>query len=182
MAHQDPDASVPAAAQPAYDRIVALTDRFCQEHLNEEYRALCQRLAGTLTRKRPSPLIRGKPEVWACAIVRVIGWANFLDDSSQSPHLKLTVIDEAFGVAGSTGQGKAKAIRDLLKIRQFDFHWMLSKLVEESSMAWTIEVNGFLVDARQLRREIQEEAFRKGLIPYVPADRTAERKEGPNAT
>ena len=56
------------------------------------------------------------------AVLRVIGWVNFLDDSSQKPHLKLTAIDKAFGVAESTGQGKAKAIRDLLKIRQFDFH------------------------------------------------------------
>jgi len=29
-------------------------------------------------------------------------------------------------------------------------------------------VNGFLVDARFLKREIQEEALRKGLIPYIP--------------
>ena len=86
---------------------------------------LCRKLAAALARKRPSPLTRGKPEVWACAVVRVIGWVNFLDDSSQTPHMKLTAIDKAFGVAESTGQGKAKAIRDLLKIRQFDFHWML---------------------------------------------------------
>ena len=37
-------------------------------------------------------------------------------------------------------------------------------------MVWMIEVNGFVVDARHLRREIQEEAYRKGLIPYVPGD------------
>ena len=74
-----------------------------------EYQALCRKLAAALARKRPSPLTRGKPEVWACAVVRVIGWVNFLDDSSQTPHMKLTAIDKAFGVAESTGQGKAKA-------------------------------------------------------------------------
>ncbi len=31
-----------------------------------------------------------------------------------------------------------------------------------------IQVNGFTLDARYLNREIQEEAFRKGLIPYIP--------------
>ena len=35
-------------------------------------------------------------------------------------------------------------------------------------MAWMIQVNGFLVDARFLKREIQEEALRQGLIPYIP--------------
>ncbi len=168
---QDREPSIPAAARSAYDSIVALTDAFCREHLNAEYEALCRKLAGVLARKRPSPLTRGKPEVWACAILRVIGWVNFLDDSSQKPHMKLTAIDKAFGVAESTGQGKAKAIRDLLKIRQFDFHWMLRQMVEESPMAWMISVNGFLVDARRLKREIQEEAYRKGLIPYVPGEK-----------
>lgn len=165
---------IPTTAQPAHDAIVALTDGFCQEHLNDEYLALCRKLAAALARKRPSPLTRGKPEVWACAVVRVIGWVNFLDDSSQTPHLKLTAIDKAFGVAESTGQGKAKAIRDLLKVRQFDFRWMLRQRIEECSLVWMIEVNGFIVDARHLKREIQEEAFRKGLIPYVPADRPGE--------
>ncbi len=154
--------------------ITGLTDRFCREHLNDEYAALCRKLAEKLARKRPSPLLSGKPQVWACAIVRVIGWVNFLDDRSRTPHLKLTAIDQAFGVAESTGQGKAKAIRDLLKIRPFDVHWMLRQHIEESPMAWMISVNGLMVDARRLRRETQEEAFRKGLIPYVPGESPAQ--------
>jgi len=121
----DREPSIPEAANPAYDTIVALTDAICREHLTEEYRALCRKLAAALARKRPSPLTRGKPEVWACGIVRTIGWVNFLDGGSEQPHMKLTAIDKAFGVAESTGQGKAKAIRDLLKIRQFDFRWIL---------------------------------------------------------
>jgi len=173
---QEGEPSVPEAAKPAYDAIVGLTDRFCQAHLTHEYQMLCRKLAAALARKRPSPLTRGKPEVWACAVVRVIGWVNFLDDSSQTPHMKLTAIDKAFGVAESTGQGKAKAIRDTLKIRQFDFHWMLRQRVEESPMAWMIEVNGFVLDARRLKREVQEEAYRKGLIPFIPGDKpTAEK-------
>jgi hypothetical protein len=35
-------------------------------------------------------------------------------------------------------------------------------------MAWMITVNGLIVDARHLPREIQEVTYRKGLIPYVP--------------
>lgn len=65
---------------------------------------MCRSLAGVLARKRPSPLGSGKSETWAAAIVRVIGWVNFLDDSSQSPHLKLTVIDQAFGISSGTGR------------------------------------------------------------------------------
>jgi hypothetical protein len=160
--------SIPATARPAYEAVVSLTDAFCREHLNEEYEALCRKLAGMLARKRPSPLPSGKPETWACGIVRTIGWVNFLDDRSRRPHLKLTAIDKAFGVAESTGQGKSKAIRTMLKIRPFDPQWTLPSRMDENPMAWMIEVNGFVVDARHLKREFQEEAFRKGLIPYIP--------------
>jgi len=170
---QDREPAIPASARPAHDAIVALTDSFCRDRLDAEYGALCRKLAGALARKRPSPLTRGKPEVWACGIVRTIGWVNFLDDSGQTPHMKLTAIDKAFGVAESTGQGKSKAIRDLLKIRQFDFRWMLRRRIEESPMAWMNQVNGFVVDARHLRKEVQEEAYRKGLIPYIPGEQSA---------
>src|SRR5215207_103567 len=101
--------------RPAFEEIAGLVEAFCREHLNEEYAGLCRRLTEKLARKRPSPLVGGKPTTWACGIVRTIGWVNFLDDRSQKPHLKLTAIDKAFGVAESTGQGKSKAIRTMLK-------------------------------------------------------------------
>src|SRR3954466_12092368 len=160
--------SIPATARPAYEAIVGRIEAFCRAHLNEEYEALCRKLAGALARKRPSPLPSGKPQTWACGIVRTIGGVTFLDDRSHRPHLKLTAIDKAFGVAESTGQGKSKAIRTMLKIRTSDPKWTLPSRMDENPMAWMIEVNGFIMDARHLKREFQEEAFRKGLIPYIP--------------
>jgi hypothetical protein len=38
----------------------------------------------------------------------------------------------------------------------------------EEFAAWFIEVNGMLLDARDLPLEIQVEAYLKGIIPYVP--------------
>jgi hypothetical protein len=162
---------IPATARPAYDAVVALTDAFCREHLDGEYEALCRKLAGVLARKRPSPLPSGKPETWACGVVRTIGWVNFLDDGSRQPHLKLTAIDKAFGVAESTGQGKSKAIRTMLKIRQFDHRWTLPSRMDDSPLIWMLEVNGLIKDIRTCPRDAQEEAFRRGLIPYIPGDR-----------
>ncbi len=161
--------------QPAKDQsaeilqqLVELTDTFCRNHLNEEYAELCRKLAEKLSRKRPSPLLSGKLNTWACGIVRTIGWVNFLDDRAQTPHMKLTKIDEIFGVAQSTGGAKSAAIRKMLKIHQFDHVWSLPSKIDQNPRAWLIQVNGFHVDARTLDRSIQEEAFRKGLIPYVP--------------
>ncbi len=151
--------------------LIEMTDSFCKEFLNEEYAELCRKLATALARKRPSPLLQGRLETWACGIVRTIGWVNYLDDRSQKPHLKLPFIDKAFGVAESTGQGKSKAIRTMFKIRNFDPKWTLPSKMDENPMVWTLEVNGFLMDIRHAPRELQEAAFAKGLIPYIPADR-----------
>ena len=151
--------------------IVGMTDQFCREHLNDEYAVLCRKLAEKLARKRPSPLLSGKPNTWACGIVRTIGLVNFLDDRSQNPHMKLTAIDKVFGVGESTGQGKSKLIRNLLKIRRFDHEWTLPSRMDENPLIWMLEVNGFLQDIRDCPREAQEIAFEKGIIPYIPADR-----------
>src|SRR5476651_158552 len=112
--------SIPAKMQEKHDAIVSLIDSFCRAHLNDEYFGMCRRLAGTLARKRPSPIVNGTAAAWACGIVRTIGWVNFLDDKTQNPHMKMTEVDKAFGVSSGTGQGRSKAIRDLLKIRNFD--------------------------------------------------------------
>ena len=157
-----------SAPDQVFEAIAGLVDAFCREHLNAEYGDLCRRLTEKLARKRPSPLVSGKPNTWACGIVRAIGWVNFLDDSSGTPHLKMTAIDKAFGVAESTGQGKSMLIRKMLKIKQMDPAWSLRSHIEENPMVWMIRFNGFVLDARLLKREFQEEALRKGLIPYIP--------------
>ena len=152
--------------------ILGMIDQFCRDHLNDEYATLCRKLTEKLARKRPSPLLSGKPATWACGLVRTVGWVNYLDDRSQNPHMMLTAIDQAFGVGESTGQGKSKAIRSMLKIRQFDHNWMLPSRMADNLMVWMLEVNGFMMDIRKSPREVQELAFEKGLIPYIPADCT----------
>lgn len=154
--------------QPAFGEITGLVDAFCREHLNDEYAELCRKLTEKLARKRPSPLVSGKPATWACGIVRTIGWVNFLDDQSKEPHMKLTAIDKAFGVGESTGQGKSMLIRKMLKIKPMDPAWSLRSQMNEHPAAWMVQIQGFLVDARFLKREIQEELLRKGVIPFIP--------------
>ena len=79
--------------------IAALTDAFGEKHLNEEYRMLIQRVLGSLARKRPSPLQKGKENVWAAAAAHAVGRVNFIDDPSQVPHRKRKALYEFFGVA-----------------------------------------------------------------------------------
>ena len=43
--------------------------------------------------------------------------------------------------------------------------------MEDNPLIWMVEVNGLAVDIRHAPRQLQEIAFNKGLIPYIPADR-----------
>lgn len=161
-------ASIPAAARPRYEEIVTECETFCRAHLNEEYLELCRRMAATLARKRPSPILSGPVRSWACGIVYVLGQLNFLFDKSQTPHMRANELCAGFGVAASTGGNKANQIRTLLKIRPYDPDWCLPGRLADHPLAWKISVNGFIMDARQAPREIQEEALRLGLIPFLP--------------
>ncbi len=163
--------SVPQLMRPVYEEITRLTDVFCRDHLDDEYAQLCRKLAAALARKRPSPLARGKPPIWACGIVYALGTVNFLFDKTQTPHLRADELCSLFGVTQSSAANKAKQIRDMFDMGQADPRWYRPSQMDDNPMAWMVMVNGFVVDVRTLPRELQEEAYRKGLIPYLPGQR-----------
>ncbi len=151
-----------------FEAIVAMTDPVCKEHLDDEYAQLCRELTAALCRKRPSPLSQGRVETWACGIVYALGSVNFLFDKSQTPYLSAGDLCQLFGVSKSAGSAKARAIAKMLRMGPFDPRWYRPSQLGSNPLAWMVEVNGFIVDARYESREFQEEAFRRGLIPYVP--------------
>ncbi|MGK7907468.1 MAG: plasmid pRiA4b ORF-3 family protein [Synechococcus sp.] len=170
MAKAKKSEKVPKAMQTKFNRIVEITDAFCQEHLNDEYAQLIRSATAALARKRPSPLTNGLPKSWASGITHAIGMVNFLFDPAQDPYCSAKDLYKWFGVASSTGQGKSKQVRDLLDMSQMDPDWCLPSMLDRNPMAWMISVNGLIVDARSAPREFQKIAYEKGLIPYIPDD------------
>jgi hypothetical protein len=159
---------VPKDLEERFEEITQLTDAFCHTYLDEEYAQLCRELTATLCRKRPSPLARGKATPWACGIIHALGLVNFLFDSSQTPHIAASQIWEHFELSSSTMQAKSKQIRDLLGMYPMDLAWSTAAMVDQNPFIWMLEVNGLIIDVRHAPREIQEAAFRRGLIPYIP--------------
>ena len=159
---------VPKQMQSKFEEITALTDAFCSTYLNTEYAQMSRKLTAALCRKRPSPLTRGKAKTWAAGIVHAIGMINFLYDSSQTPHIKATELYQKFGVGQSTGQGKSKQIRDMMNMSQMSPDWCLPSRIDDNPLIWMVSVNGFIMDIRNAPRQIQLEAFDKGIIPYLP--------------
>jgi Domain of unknown function (DUF6398) len=124
--------SVPTEFKPEFETMIGMIETFCREYLNEEYAGLCRTLAAALALKCPSLLIQESLNTWACGIIRTIGWVNFLNDQNHTPHLNPSLIDEAFGVATSTGQGKSKEIREMFNIRHFEPRWTLPSQMDDN--------------------------------------------------
>ena len=104
--------SVPKSLQPAFDGIEPLITDYCNQYLNDEYRELCLHLLEKLCRKRPSPLLAGRKNTWAAAIIYAITTNNFIFDKSQPIHLTADELCAPFGLSKSTVSNKASEIRD----------------------------------------------------------------------
>ena len=153
--------NVPKEMQARFDEITQITDTFSDAYLNNEYKDMCRQVTATLCRKRLSPLLQGKANTWACAIIHAVGTVNFLFDSSQKPYVPARELASHFGISRSTMQAKSKQIRDLLNMYQFAPDWTIPSMVEENPLIWMVQVNGLIVDVRHMPRHIQEEALRK---------------------
>lgn len=166
MAHSE---KVPKPMQEQFESLCQATDAFSEANLNDEYKQLIRYLLAALCRKRPSPVERGKVNTWAAAVVHAIGTANFLFDKTQIPHCKAPEIYAFFGVSASNSQAKSKLVRDLMGVHCFSAQWTLPSRMDRNPMVWMVEVDGFIHDARNMPLSIQEIAYEKGLIPYIPA-------------
>ena len=171
MAQVKKSENVPKAMQEKYQAIVEITDRFSRENLNDEYAQLIRYAVAAVCRKRPSPVETGKPNTWACGITHAIAMINFLFDKSQTPHISAKELYKKFGIRESTGSAKSKAIRTLLGMYQLDPNWSIPSRLESNPLVWMLSVNGMIVDVRSMPREVQEIAFEKGFIPYIPDDK-----------
>jgi hypothetical protein len=161
---------MPMPLRERFAEIVDLTDKFCVQHLNNEYGSICRKLAMAVCRAG-ALVTTGKPTSWACGIVYSAGWVNFLTDPNNSPHMRTEDIAKGFGVSLATMQAKFKMIRDTLELIPLQPEYSLPSMAEENPLVWIAEVNGLLVDLRHAPRVWQEKAFRQGMIPYIPADR-----------
>lgn len=163
-----PSTRVPAAIQDKFNAIAQAADAFCDQRLNDEYKQLIRVALAALSRKRPSPLLKGKDAAWAAGAVHALGMVNFLFDPSQTPHCKAADIQAHFGVGASMCSSRSKEVRDALDMGRMSVEWMLPSRMDANPLVWMLEVNGLIVDVRRAPLEVQEIAFAKGLIPYVP--------------
>lgn len=160
---------VPSALREKFDTIAQATDAFCDQRLNDDYKTVIRQALAALSRKRPSPLLKSKDNAWAAGVVHAVGMVNFLFDPSQTPHCTAPEIYAHFGVSSSTGLLRSKETRAALDMSQFSPDWTVAGNMDKNPLVWMLEVNGLLVDVRQMPLEVQEIALAQGMIPYIPS-------------
>lgn len=164
---------IPAALRDRAREILAICDQACIRHLDAEYAHVCRQLVGRLARKRPSPLMRGDTQIWAAGAIYAVGQANFLFDRSQQPHVTADQLSAWLGVIKTTMANKAALINKTLSLGAFEPDLTTTAMLEQHPLAWLVEVDGLIVDARMLPPELQDEARRRGLIPGLDHHSTA---------
>ena len=73
-------------------------------------------------------------------------------------------------VSQATMLAKSRIIREGLELVQFDPGWCLPSLIQENPLAWMVEVDGLIVDARHMSLEFQQKAYEAGLIPGISGE------------
>jgi hypothetical protein len=170
---------VPKKNRQLFEQIVELIDTFCDAHLNENYKELCEHMAGEICRTH-LPLNSSSSADWAGGIVHAVGWVNFLHDPKQSPHMTSAQLAEGFGVSKGTMAAKSKIIRDKFDLMQLDPDWCLPELLIDNPLVWMFDVDGLIMDIRTASRDVQQEAYEMELIPFIPADKQEpEPESGP---
>lgn len=113
------DSRMPLAHRARFDEISALITPFGQKHLDAELTGFSIELWRRLCRRKAPDCLRGKPEVWAAAVILVIARMNFLFDHDQPNHLTHETIPDFYGTKKSTTGNKATEIERTLKLQQY---------------------------------------------------------------
>jgi len=138
------------------NKILDLTRSFCDQHLNEDYYNLCEKLIAKMGRKRSVPFKRGQIDIWAASVVYAIGSINFLFDKSFEPYISATQLNEFFGTNKSTVSQKARKIRDMFNMGHFDSEFSTDEMNQSNPMNNMVIVDGYIVPLDSLPEEYQQ--------------------------
>ncbi len=170
--------NISKSMQDKYNEIAAIIITFCEQHLNDEYTEVCLRLLETLCRKRPSPLLSGKANTWACGIVYAVGSNNFIFDKSQKEYMSAKDLAAGFNLSASTAGNKSSEIYKYVDMFPFNPEWTIAGRMANNPLIWMFETEkGFIIDIRYAPRELQVQAYEAGLIPFIPDDHKKQAPE-----
>jgi hypothetical protein len=140
-------------------QITKLTDWFCDTYLNDEYLDMCRIMAKSFCIKG-SPAFKGKASGWAAGIVGAIGYANFLHDPQQQPHVAKRDLAKAFGMTAAELKKYTDVLIEGFDLIPFDPDFSLPSRINLHAAIWA-EAGSNCIPYEQLPSELQQEALRK---------------------
>lgn len=144
-----------ATVQQYTEKLIQMTDGFCDRYLDQEYKDLCEKLIRKMSRKRVVPFLSGRIEIWAAAVVYAIGSINFLFDKSFEPYATADDICNYFGTSKSTTGQKAKTIRDMFKLYYYDREFSTRQMQDNNPFS-NVFLDGMPIPISYLPPELQE--------------------------
>lgn len=152
--------------QEKKDQLLALTNGFCQTHLDTDYEELCQKVILKLSRKRTVPFLSGRLEIWAASIIQALGQVNFLFDKSFEPFVSVATLNQYFGTTQSTVMNKARELRRMLGMDSFTSEFATQRMLIENPLHNLVMVNGVLLTADRLPPELQKIFHETGIRDF----------------
>jgi Domain of unknown function (DUF6398) len=144
-----------ATVQQYTEKLIQMTNGFCDRYLDQEYKDLCEKLIRKMSRKRVVPFLSGRIEIWAAAVVYAIGSINFLFDKSFEPYATADDICNYFGTSKSTTGQKAKTIRDMFKLYYYDREFSTREMQDNNPFS-NVFLDGMPIPISSLPPELQE--------------------------
>lgn len=126
-------------------QLLELTGGFCAQKPNQGYFELCEKLIKKMGRKRGAPFKRGKPEIWAAAVVQAIGSINFLFDRSFEPYITSKQINEYFETKTATISNKARIIKDMFDLWYYSPEFPTTKMEQDNPFNNLVMVDDLFV-------------------------------------
>lgn len=127
--------------------LIEMTGEFCDEYLNDEYKALARKLVLKMKRKHQVPFLSGWSESWAAGVIYALGQINFLSDQSFEPYVEKSVISDHFDISQSTASQKAKTIRDMFDLGYYDPEFSTARIRESNPLKDMVMIDGLVVPA-----------------------------------
>ena len=125
--------------------LIELVSEFCDEVLDDEYKQLSIKLVRKMGRKHNAPFQRGKPEIWASAVIYALGQINLLFDKSSKPYSSADEICDFFNTKKSTVSDKARSIRETFNLNYFDDEFSITQMQKNRRASLIDKSTGFFL-------------------------------------
>lgn len=132
-----------------------LVETFCAKYIDDEHLGYARNILDAIMEEPDLSISRGKPEIWAAAIVYAMARLNFLFDPEAEHFLRPDTICDFFGTKKSTVGNKATMIEEACDICMGDPGFSRPEITE---MLTVVELpNGMILPKSVFDRMILED-------------------------